>query len=233
MTLFNDAYRGRRVLVTGHTGFKGAWLSMWLLDLGAEVCGYSVDIPTQPSLFESIGLDRHMRDERGDIRDVARLADLVATFRPDFVLHLAAQAIVSTSYTDPVETVSSNVLGTACVLQALRNVTHPCAVLVVTSDKCYENIEQPWGYREIDPLGGKDVYSASKGAAEIIAHSFHRSFFAAPTSPIRVATARAGNVLGGGDWAADRIVAALSSVAGPPPRARGSTCWSRSVATWR
>lgn len=204
---FDGAYRGKRVLVTGHTGFKGAWLTLWLLELGADICGYSRDIPTTPSLFEAAGLAGRIRHEIGDIRDTSHFQSVIASFKPDFVFHLAAQAIVSQSYQDPVETVSTNVVGTASVMQALRGVRHPCAVMIVTSDKCYDNVEQPWGYREIDPMGGKDVYSASKGATEIIAHSFHKSFFSAPDSPVRVATGRAGNVLGGGDWAADRIVA--------------------------
>jgi len=204
---FGGAYDGKRVLVTGHTGFKGAWLSQWLIDLGAEVWGYSNNIPTTPSLFEAIGLETRMHHVLGDIRDLDRFRAVVQDCRPDFVLHLAAQAIVSESYRDPLETISSNVLGTACVLDVLRKCEVSCTVLVVTSDKCYENIEQPWGYREIDPLGGKDIYSASKGAAEIIAHSYHKSFFNKSDSPVRLVTARAGNVLGGGDWAADRIVA--------------------------
>jgi CDP-glucose 4,6-dehydratase len=207
MAAFSDAYRGRRVLVTGHTGFKGSWLSVWLRELGAEVCGYSNGVPTQPSLFEAAGLAQDMRNEQGDIRDLARLSSVLEDFRPDFVFHLAAQAIVSASYVDPVETVSSNVLGTATVLQALRSVDQPCAAVLVASDKCYENREWPWGYRENDRLGGRDVYSASKGAGEIIVRSFYRSFFEGQADRVRIGTVRAGNVLGGGDWAADRIVA--------------------------
>ncbi|WP_236571446.1 CDP-glucose 4,6-dehydratase [Rhodovarius lipocyclicus] len=204
---FAGAYRGRRVLVTGHTGFKGSWLCLWLEALGAEVCGYSFDIPTSPALFDSVGLASRIRHEIGDVRDASRFNALVADFQPDFVLHLAAQAIVSSSYREPLETISSNVMGTAVVLDGLRRQARPCTALVVTSDKCYENIEQIWGYREIDPMGGKDVYSASKGAAEIVTRSFYKSFFSAPGSPVRVVSARAGNVIGGGDWAADRIVA--------------------------
>ena len=204
---FGGVFAGRRVLVTGHTGFKGAWVSIWLMQLGAEVCGFSRDVPTSPSLYDMAGLRTRMRDETGDIRDQERLSTLIAEFRPDFVIHMAAQAIVSQSYTDPVETVSSNVLGTACVLQALRQVKTPCTAIIVASDKCYENLEWTWGYRENDRLGGKDVYSASKGAAEIIFDSFQRSFFSAPDSVVRLATVRAGNVIGGGDWAKDRIVA--------------------------
>ena len=204
---FDGRYANKRVLITGHTGFKGAWLSVWLHRLGADICGYSRDVPTQPSLFEAAALQRYVRHEIGDIRHFSRLSETIRSFKPDFIFHLAAQAIVSLSYHDPIETLSSNVLGTATLLQALRNIDRPCVVVNVTSDKCYENVEQPWGYREIDQLGGKDVYSASKGAAEIVSHSFHQSFFSQEESAIRLVSARAGNVLGGGDWAADRIVA--------------------------
>lgn len=202
-----STYKDRRVLVTGHTGFKGSWLTTWLLSLGAEVCGYSDKVATTPSLFELSDLAGHIRHEIGDIRDQKRFGQVVASFRPDFIFHLAAQAIVSVSYNDPVETISTNVLGTAVVLQTLRSVEWPCTVVIVTSDKCYENVEWPWGYRENDRLGGKDVYSASKGGAELVAHSFLFSFFSRRDGVVRFATSRAGNVIGGGDWAADRIVA--------------------------
>jgi CDP-glucose 4,6-dehydratase len=204
---FGDAYRGKRVFITGHTGFKGSWLTSWLLDLGAEVCGYSDAVPTTPSLFEAAGLGGRIRDERGDVRDAAQVAAVVAAFRPDFVFHLAAQAIVSTSYADPLGTIATNVMGTGAVLDALRRVEQPCTAVIVTSDKAYENVEWPWGYRETDRLGGRDIYSGSKGAAEVIYHAYQQSFFAAPDGPVRLASARAGNVIGGGDWAADRIVA--------------------------
>ncbi len=207
MTSFAGEYAGRRVFVTGHTGFKGAWLTAWLLRLGAEVCGYSIDIPTSPSLFEQCGLEANIGHHVGDIRDTDHMSRVIAAFRPEVVIHMAAQAVVSASYTDPLDTISVNVLGTASVLQALRSVTWPCAAVIVASDKCYENVEQIWGYREIDALGGKDVYSASKGAAEIVFGSFARSFFASGDGPVRLASARAGNVIGGGDWAKDRIVA--------------------------
>ena len=203
---FGGAYAGKRVFVTGHTGFKGAWLTAWLGELGATVCGYSDRTPTTPSLFELAGLERHIRHVTGDVRDRARLGETMAAFRPDFVFHLAAQAIVSTSYSDPVDTVTTNVVGTACVLDVLRTLPHPCAAVIVTSDKAYENVEWPWGYRETDRLGGRDVYSGSKGAAELIFHAFHQSFYARDHG-VRIASARAGNVIGGGDWAADRIVA--------------------------
>jgi CDP-glucose 4,6-dehydratase len=207
MTSFAGEYAGRRVFVTGHTGFKGAWLTAWLLQMGAQVCGYSIDIPTSPSLFEQCSLAASISHHVGDIRDTDHLSHRIATFRPDVVIHLAAQSVVSASYADPLETLSVNVLGTASVLQALRSVTWPCAVVIVASDKCYENVEQIWGYREIDTLGGKDVYSASKGAAEVVFSSFARSFFSGEDNPVRLASARAGNVIGGGDWAKDRIVA--------------------------
>lgn len=207
MPLFADRYAGRRVLLTGHTGFKGSWMVTWLLSLGAEVCGYANGVPTTPSLFEAAGLSGRIRHELGDVRDAARFAALVREFRPDFVFHLAAQAIVSASYADPLETLAVNVMGTAVVLDALRGVDWPCTAVIVTSDKAYDNVEWPWGYRETDRLGGKDVYSGSKGGAELVVNSYLHSFFSRPECPVRLATARAGNVIGGGDWAADRIVA--------------------------
>ncbi len=202
--IFNDFYRGKRVLVTGNTGFKGSWLSHWLLEMGAEVFGYALDIPSEPSLFKAAGLEDRLKHSYGDIRDLKRLQKSFADAQPEIVFHLAAQAIVSRSYQDPVETISTNVLGTAHVLEVLRNSPKPCAGVLITSDKCYENVEWVWGYRESDRLGGKDLYSASKGAAEIIAHAYHCSFN--QQSESKIATARAGNVIGGGDWALDRIV---------------------------
>lgn len=204
---FNDAYRGKRVLVTGHTGFKGSWLTAWLLALGAEVCGYSDGVPTDPSLFEAANLAGRVRHEVGDIRDAARLRALIQDFRPDFVFHLAAQAIVSTSYRDPLDTFSVNVMGTAAVMDALRSVGRPLTAVIITSDKAYDNVEWPWGYRETDALGGKDPYSGSKGGAELAFKSWLHSYFNKPDSVVRLGVARAGNVIGGGDWAADRIVA--------------------------
>lgn len=204
---FDNAFAGRKVLVTGHTGFKGSWLAIWLSSLGAEVCGYSDDVPTVPSLFEKAGLASHLRHEIGDVRDLARFSAVVDSFRPDFVFHLAAQAIVSTSYNDPLRTLDVNVMGTATVLEALRSVDWPCTAVIITSDKVYDNVEWPWGYRETDALGGKDVYSGSKGGAELAFKSYYYSFFQKSNKPLRLATARAGNVIGGGDWAADRIVA--------------------------
>lgn len=204
---FNNVYAGRKVLLTGHTGFKGSWMATWLDALGATVCGYSDGVPTTPSLFELGELDRRIDHQLGDIRDLERFSGVLRDFRPDFVFHLAAQAIVSTSYRNPLETLDVNVMGTATVLEALRTVDWPCTVVIITSDKVYDNVEWPWGYRETDSLGGKDVYSGSKGGAELAVKSYFHSFFAGADVPVRLAVARAGNVIGGGDWAADRIIA--------------------------
>lgn len=204
---FDNVFSGARVLITGHTGFKGAWLSAWLMSLGAKVCGYSREVPTTPSLFELAGLAGEVAHHVGDIRDLETLRATVRAFRPDFVFHLAAQAIVSVSYKDPLDTITSNVTGTANVLEVLREVDWRCTAIIITSDKCYDNVEWVWGYRETDALGGKDIYSGSKGAAELIFRSYYHSFFKGRNHPVRLATARAGNVIGGGDWAADRIVA--------------------------
>jgi len=206
--LFGDVYRGRRVLVTGHTGFKGTWLTAWLLRLGAKVAGLSVGIPTTPSLFETLEHGKRIDHRIADIRDLESVREIVGEFRPDFIFHLAAQSIVSRSYKDPIETISTNVLGTANVLEVARGLKHACSVVIITSDKCYENVEWEWGYKETDHLGGRDVYSGSKGAAEVIFHAYQKSFFCdGATTRIRMATGRAGNVIGGGDWADDRIVA--------------------------
>jgi CDP-glucose 4,6-dehydratase len=202
MTL--SRYRGKRVLVTGHTGFKGSWLTAWLLKLGAEVIGVSNDIPTQPAMFEVLSLDRHIKDVRADIRDLVTIRDILHSERPDFVFHLAAQPLVARSYADPVETISTNVVGTMNVLEALRTFSWPCTAVLITSDKCYDNVEWPWGYRETDQLGGKDIYSGSKGAAELVIKAYVHSFFQGHA--VRLGVARAGNVIGGGDWARDRIV---------------------------
>ena len=202
---FSGAFRGKTVFVTGHTGFKGAWLCEWLLALGARVIGYSLPPPTQPALYEQLGLARRMeRQIFADLRDLPALRVAIAEAQPDFVFHLAAQPLVRESYQEPVDTFSTNVLGTAHVLESLRALEKPCAAVMVTTDKCYENREWVHGYREADPLGGRDPYSASKAAAEIVIASFRASFFG--EHPVRIASARAGNVIGGGDWAADRIV---------------------------
>lgn len=204
---FHDYYVNKRVLVTGHTGFKGAWLSAWLLSLGAKVCGFSKDIPTKPSLFELARLANKLDHHIGDVRDLLSLKKVMYSFKPDIVFHLAAQPIVSLSYENPLETITSNVTGTANVMEVLRSVEWPCTAIIITSDKCYDNVEWVWGYREKDALGGKDIYSGSKGAAELIFRSYYYSFFDKKDHPVRVASARAGNVIGGGDWASDRIVA--------------------------
>jgi CDP-glucose 4,6-dehydratase len=205
--MFNQIYRDKKVLITGHTGFKGTWLTSWLLKLGATVCGYSKDIPTTPSMFEALELNSFISHNIEDIRDAETLEKVVREFQPDFVFHLAAQPIVSVSYESPLETISTNVLGTAVVLDALRKLDKFCAAVIITSDKCYENVEWIWGYKETDALGGKDIYSGSKGAAEIIFHAYQYSFFNSASYQVRLATGRAGNVIGGGDWADDRIVA--------------------------
>jgi CDP-glucose 4,6-dehydratase len=201
---FADAYRGRRVLVTGHTGFKGSWLSEWLLGLGAEVSGLALPPPTNPSLFEALGLENRLHHHIGDIRDAGFVRRTVSKAQPDFVFHLAAQSLVRESYQHPDDTYAINVFGTINLLEALRDVPHTCAVVIVTSDKCYENREWSRGYREEDPLGGADPYSSSKAACEIAVASWRRSFFS--KHPVRIATGRAGNVIGGGDWALDRLV---------------------------
>lgn len=201
-----QAYRGKRVLITGHTGFKGAWLAEWLLALGAEVTGYSLPPPTNPSLFAQLGLASRLQHIEGDIRDLAKLRQTVESVHPDFVFHLAAQPLVRLSYREPVETYSTNIMGTVNVLEAVRLAGRPCTIVAITTDKCYENREWSHGYREEDPMGGHDPYSSSKGAAELVISAYRRSYFSAPVSAIRLASARSGNVLGGGDWAEDRIV---------------------------
>lgn len=202
---FLEEFKGKRVLVTGHTGFKGSWLSLWLCRLGAQVYGYSLAPLTLPSMFDLCSIADGIDHRIGDIRDREKLNDYVAEIKPEVVLHLAAQPIVRLSYTDPLDTLSSNVMGTANVLEAVRALDAPCAVLVVTSDKCYENNNWVWGYRETDPMGGHDPYSMSKGATELIVSSWRSSYFGSD-SPVKLASGRAGNVIGGGDWAQDRIV---------------------------
>ena len=205
-TMLNKNYQGKKVLVTGHTGFKGSWLTAWLLKLGAKVCGLSDQVPTKPSMFVELGLDQKIENHFCDIRDFEGVSKILTEFAPDYVFHLAAQPIVSVSYEDPLNTISTNVMGTAVLLEALRLWNQPCNAVVITSDKCYENVEWVFGYKETDHLGGKDIYSGSKGAAEVIFHAYYNSFFKNPNNKIRLATGRAGNVIGGGDWAKDRIV---------------------------
>ena len=200
-----NLFRGARVLVTGHTGFKGSWLSLWLTHLGAEVHGVSDSVPSVPSHFESASLQSKTNTQFINITDFISLKRAVQTVRPDFVFHLAAQALVRRSYTRPVETWQTNLIGTVNMLEVLRTLEKPCVAVFITSDKCYDNVEWEWGYRETDPLGGGDPYSASKGAAELAIKSFARSFFSSDGG-IRIGVCRAGNVIGGGDWADDRII---------------------------
>ena len=199
-------FLGKKILITGHTGFKGTWLALWLKQLGANVSGISIDIPSSPSHFETANLLNQIDDHRIDIRDGDAVKRIIKKLEPEFVFHLAAQSLVRSSYENPIDTMITNAIGSANILDALRNLDYPVAVVMVTSDKAYDNLEWPWGYRETDRLGGKDPYSASKGMAELAIRSFISSFFSSPDSNIRVAVTRAGNVIGGGDWAANRIV---------------------------
>jgi CDP-glucose 4,6-dehydratase len=200
-----SVFNGARVLITGHTGFKGTWLSLWLTQLGARVSGVSIGLPTEPSHFEAAGQMERMEDYRLDIRDGSALKALMQDVQPDFVFHLAAQALVRRSYADPTDTWQTNTMGTINVLEALRGIEKPCVAVLITSDKCYDNVEWVWGYRETDALGGPDPYSASKGAAELAIRSYVKSFFPID-GMVRIGVGRAGNVIGGGDWAEDRIV---------------------------
>lgn len=198
-------WQGKRVFLTGHTGFKGSWMSLLLQQLGAEVTGFALPPDTHPALFKDAGLPKLMASKFGDIRNAETLESILVEAKPEIVLHLAAQAIVSTSYDFPVETLQTNILGTANLLQAVRNCATVKAVVVVTSDKCYENHETGQAYQEHEALGGKDPYSASKACTEIVSASWRQSFFNTPDAPV-LATARAGNVIGGGDWSRDRLV---------------------------
>ena len=198
------AFAGKRVWLSGHTGFKGSWLTQWLLDLGATVHGFSLPPPTSPALFDQLGLAQQIEHEIADVRDLAAVKESIHAFQPDFVFHLAAQAIVRTSFEQPLETYTTNVLGTIHVMEALRTLRMPCTAILVTSDKAYMNRETLYSYREEDPLGGFDPYSSSKAGAEIAIASWRLSFFT--DHPVRLASVRAGNVIGGGDWAKDRIV---------------------------
>lgn len=204
--MLKETFAGKTVLVTGHTGFKGSWLTAWMQQLGARVVGIALAPPSVPSHFEAAAMGQDMQDLRMDVRDRRAIEEAIVTARPDFVFHLAAQAIVRHSYADPVATWETNVLGTLHVLEALRKVDNTCTAVLITSDKCYDNVEWVWGYRETDTMGGGDPYSASKGAAELAIKSHIRSYFRPGETKVRVTSARAGNVIGGGDWAADRIV---------------------------
>lgn len=203
MKLFGDTFRGKRILLTGHTGFKGSWLALWLRELGADVTGVALAPETRPNHWDALALD--IDDRRLDIRDAQALQQLFAQVRPELVLHLAAQPLVRRSYRAPLETWSTNVMGTANVLEASRHTASVEAIVVVTTDKCYENREWLWGYREVDALGGHDPYSASKAGAELVVASYRKAFFSAPAAPL-LASARAGNVIGGGDWSEDRLI---------------------------
>lgn len=197
-------WAGRRVLLTGHTGFKGGWLALWLQELGAEVYGYALPAPVEPSLWQAARLAERVPGTLADIRDAQRVAEVVAAFRPEVVLHLAAQPLVRESYRAPADTYATNVMGTVNLLDALGRSDSVRAVLVVTSDKCYENREWLWPYRESDGLGGHDPYSSSKGCVELLCASWRESFLR--ESGVALATARAGNVIGGGDWSVDRLL---------------------------
>lgn len=203
--MFANAFQGKRVLVTGHTGFKGSWISQWLLRLGAEVHGFALPVDPSQRLFSQLQLQNRMTSSyEVDIRDQSSVKDAISQIQPEFVFHLAAQALVRKSYIEPVETFQTNVIGTANVIEALRDLESRCTAVIVTTDKCYENKEWVHAYRETDPLGGHDPYSASKACAEIVAGCYRKSF-THQNSQLRLATARAGNVIGGGDWAEDRI----------------------------
>jgi len=210
--MFNNIYSGKRVLITGHTGFKGSWLALWLKELGAEVIGYALQPPTDPNHFDLLHLD--IPSIIGDIRDSEKLTKAIKTYQPAIVFHLAAQPLIRYSYKNPMETFETNVMGTINVFEACRQTESVRAIVNITSDKCYENREWVWGYRENDPMGGYDPYSASKGCAELVTSSYRNSFFN-PFHPltlspshnsILLASARAGNVIGGGDWAEDRLM---------------------------
>ena len=205
MSINPDFWRGKRVFLTGHTGFKGSWLSLWLQSLGAKVHGFALEPPTTLNLFSVAqvidGMTSHIC---GDVRDLARVRQAMQTSKPDIVIHMAAQSLVRFSYAEPVDTYSTNVMGTVNVLESARDTASVKAILVVTTDKCYENKEWSWGYRENEPMGGHDPYSSSKGCAELVTSAYRNSFLQGQS--IAVASARAGNVIGGGDWAADRLL---------------------------
>lgn len=205
--MFNNIYQNKKVLITGNTGFKGSWLTVWLMKLGANVFGISNGIPTTPAMFEVLNLSDKINYYEFDLRELETTIKIVNEIKPDFVFHLAAQPLVYTSYVDPIDTISTNILGTANVLESLRQSNHFCTAIIITSDKCYDNVEWVWGYKESDALGGKDIYSGSKGAAELVIKSYFHSFFKdRSVSNVKIVSARAGNVIGGGDWAEYRIV---------------------------
>jgi CDP-glucose 4,6-dehydratase len=205
----HDFWRGKRVFMTGHTGFKGSWLSLWLQQLGATLTGYALTPPTNPSLFEVASVGQDMRSIIADIRDAEMLAKAMRETRPEIVIHMAAQPLVRYSYQAPIETYATNVMGTVHLLDAVRQTSTVRAVVNITSDKCYDNKEWPWGYRENEPMGGYDPYSSSKGCAELVTAAYRNSYFNPAKYAehgIAIATARAGNVIGGGDWAENRLI---------------------------
>jgi len=204
--MYGNVFTEKKILITGHTGFKGSWLTSWLLKLDASVCGVSIDVPTSPSMFEILNLHNKIEHNICDIRNYERLQDIIIKYQPDFIFHLAAQPIVSRSYFEPLNTISTNVIGTTNLLDISRKLDRKCCIIIVTSDKCYNNNEWVWGYRENDRLGGDDIYSASKAACEILFNSFSKTYFNPEDSKVSIGSVRAGNVIGGGDWAKDRIV---------------------------
>jgi CDP-glucose 4,6-dehydratase len=207
--LNREFWRSRKVFITGHTGFKGSWLCLWLESLGAELTGYALDPPTAPNLIEQARVGTSIRTVRADVRDFSRLKAAIADCRPDVVIHMAAQSVVLRGYDDPIETYSSNVMGTVNLLESIRQLSHPCVVVNVTSDKCYVNREWIWGYRENEPMGGHDPYSNSKGCAELVTAAFRDSYFPPESSRdhgVALASARAGNVIGGGDWTSNQLI---------------------------
>jgi CDP-glucose 4,6-dehydratase len=198
-------WKGKKVYLTGHTGFKGAWISLWLQKMGAIVKGYSLDVSTTPALFSQANVAEEMESEIGDIRNLEQLTKSMVHFSPDILIHMAAQPLVRLSYQEPVDTYTTNVIGTVNVLEAARKCPNLKSIVSVTTDKCYENKEWEWGYRENEPMGGHDPYSSSKGCAELVTSAYRRSFFSSEGSA-SIASARAGNVIGGGDWAEDRLI---------------------------
>lgn len=198
-------WKGKKVYLTGHTGFKGSWLSLWLSSLNAKVKGYSLEPPTAPSLFKEARVEELVESQIGDIRDYENLRESIHDFQPDILIHMAAQPLVRLSYREPLETYDTNVMGTAKVLEAAKGTKNLKAIVAITTDKCYENQEWEWGYRENEPMGGYDPYSSSKGACELVISAYQRSYFNDPDGP-SLASARAGNVIGGGDWAEDRLI---------------------------
>jgi CDP-glucose 4,6-dehydratase len=224
-------WNGRHVFLTGHNGFKGSWLSLWLNSLGARVTGYALDPPTRPNLFEQAGVAATMYSIHADIRDFQRLKSAVAECRPEVIIHMAAQSTVRRGYEDPIETYSSNVMGTVNLLEALRQLKHRCVVVNVTSDKCYVNREWVWGYREDEPMGGRDPYSNSKGCTELVTTAYRESFFPAESvmqHGVGLASARAGNAIGGGDWTSDQLIPDLMRAF-----LAGQTCQIRNPSAFR